>query len=306
MKHFIIKFFRYLLVSAFIYILLLKVSNYLLQTKYSNIFSGFVIDKYKNITRNYNENRLILMGGSNTIFSIDSNLLEKELKMKVINSGFVFNTGYQFQLNFLKNHAKKGDLIIYIPEFDYYSGKGKFGSNFINNALLTEPKLLPSLGYVNTINFFKSGFKSAMEPVFSFAKRKSIPSQIKRTDFNKYGDLVYHLEKKCKLEKVKSYPIIQNMNFSSVFMDNINSLDLILKKKEIRLYITFPIYSKNYITKKVISNLDSLTNNNSKFIGSMKENLFENTMFYDSPYHALKKAREIYTRNLIKTLQNVI
>ncbi|QOD61516.1 hypothetical protein H9I45_03435 [Polaribacter haliotis] len=306
MKYFIIKFSKYLLVVITIYALLFKVSNYLLKTKYSNIFSGFVIDKYKNITDKNIENRLIIMGGSNTIFSIDSQLLEKELKIKVINSGFVFNTGYQFQLNFLKNHARKGDFIIYIPEFNYYSGKGQFGANFINNAFLTEPKLISSLGSVNTLNFFRSGFKSMLNPVFSFIKDESIPSEIKRRDFNKYGDLTYHLDKKNKLEKVRSYPIIEKVKISTAFIDNINSLDLILKKKEIRFYITFPVYSKKFITKNAISTLDSLTNTNSKFIGHIKENIFEDTMFFDSPYHALKKTREIYTRNLIKTLKNVI
>jgi|TARA_B110000967_G_C18755128_1_gene494924 hypothetical protein len=306
MKLFLIKNLKYLLFFFIAYILMFSTSSVLLKTKYSNVFTSFVIDKHKAIATKGNSKRIVLMGGSNTIYSINSSMLEKELEVKVINSGFVYNTGYEFQLNFLKKYTKEGDIVLYIPEFSYYSGNGKHGGNFIFNALLSEPNLVSLLGSQNLINFLKKGSKSTMTPIFNYITNKPILSEIKRSDFNSYGDLIYHLDKKTKLDKVRSYPIVKTIHFSKNFQNDIDELEHNLKEKNVQFFITYPVYAKNFISNKVLRITDSLVAVDDTFIGSLKDNLFDDDMFYDSPFHASNQARHIYTKNLIKYLRNVI
>lgn len=306
MRFFILKMGKYFLLFFMVFILFFCLSSFLLKTKYSNFFIGFVIDKFNNISTPTTEKRLIISGGSNSIYSIDSELIEKELNIKVVNSGFVYNTGSDFQINFLEKFSRKGDIVLYIPEFGYYSGKGKLGTNFLHNLLLMEPKFFTILGRGNLTNFFRNGFKTTIAPIKNCLTNKQIDVPVERSDFNSYGDLIHHLDKKCMLKNVRSYPVVKNLVIHKEFMGDIKRLEKSLLTKRAKLYLTYPIYSKNFISNRVIHTADSLVHADTKFIGELKNNLFEDSMFYDSPYHALKVARKNYTQNLIKYLKDVI
>jgi hypothetical protein len=289
-----------------VFVLLFCISSIILKTKYSNFFIGFVIDKFSNMNTPTTEKRLIFTGGSNSIYSIDSELIEKELKIKVVNSGFVYNTGSDFQINFLEKFSREGDIVLYIPEFGYYSGKGKLGTDFLYNLLLMEPRFFSVIGSENLTFFFRKGFKTTILPIKNFLTNKKIDVPVKSSDFNAHGDLIHHLDKESMLKNVRSYPVVESLVIHKEFMDDIKRLENSLSVKRVKLYLTYPIYSKNFISNNVIHTADSLVNVDTRFIGELKNNLFEDNLFYDSPYHALKVARKIYTQNLIKYLKDVI
>lgn len=66
--------------------------------------------------------RLLLHGGSNIAFGIDSEKLEKELSIPVINLGIHAGLGATFIIEDLKSIMQPNDLIILSPE--YFIGKG--------------------------------------------------------------------------------------------------------------------------------------------------------------------------------------
>ncbi|WP_418637691.1 hypothetical protein [Winogradskyella sp.] len=306
MKLFLLKIIKFFLIIVVCYLVLFKLSNYLFVTKYSSVFPAFIIDKYNKVKIKGNEKRLLIIGGSNTIFSIDSELLEKKIGIPVVNLGMVFNTGYEFQQNFIKKYSQNGDIVLYIPEFENYRGEGKYGANVINTALIFKPQLIELFGFKNRINFLKEGFKPLMLPILKYLQADSISSTFNRSHFNSYGDFTYVLHKKSKIKDTPASSYLKNMFLSDTFKNDLNHFYESLESKGVKLFITFPVYSKNFIDKKVMKYADSLVQNNPIFIGNLKENLFEEKLFYDNFYHSLTKARTIYTINLTTYLKDAI
>ena len=304
---FLKKMFKYFIGIVSIYLFLFFISSYVLNEKYPDFFTAFIKDKYNAINRiSSAKKRIVIVGGSNCIYSINSKKIEEVLGVKVINSGFVYNVGYEFQLNFVKKYTRKGDLVLYIPEFNNYSEQGKLGTSFLYRSILFEPKILLIIGKENFLNFLKNGFKYILEPLLSLLKKDYIDWPIKRNSFNFHGDLTYHLGKESKLKEVRAYSRIKEFVVSDSFIENLDETEKILKEKEVGFVVTYPVFSKNHISSDVIKVTDSLSFFNTKFKGSLEKNLFEDYMFYDSPFHALDEARDIYTENLIKILKNAI
>ncbi len=64
--------------------------------------------------------RIILVGGSNVAFGIDSEKMENELHLSVVNTGLHAGIGLPYMLNDVKPYLKEGDTIIIIPEYSQF------------------------------------------------------------------------------------------------------------------------------------------------------------------------------------------
>src|SRR5512138_1550398 len=64
--------------------------------------------------------RIIFVGGSNLAFGIDSKRVEEELGLSVINFGLHADLGMETSLNFIEKHAAPGDIIVLVPEYEYF------------------------------------------------------------------------------------------------------------------------------------------------------------------------------------------
>ena len=91
---FLKKMFKYFIGIVSIYLFLFFISSYVLNEKYPDFFTAFIKDKYNAINRiSSAKKRIVIVGGSNCIYSINSKKIEEVLGVKVINSGFVYNVG---------------------------------------------------------------------------------------------------------------------------------------------------------------------------------------------------------------------
>ena len=69
--------------------------------------------------------RIILVGGSNLAFGIDSERMEKELNVSVVNTGLAAGMGLPYMLKDVKPYLKEGDTVILVPEYSlYFDGIG--------------------------------------------------------------------------------------------------------------------------------------------------------------------------------------
>src|SRR5438105_4157685 len=85
-------------------------------------FMAAIIDKHKQIDI-IKSPKIILGGGSNLAFGIDSKKLETAFNMPVINMGLHAGLGLTFILNELKYSIKKNDIVFLSIEY----GLGKEG-----------------------------------------------------------------------------------------------------------------------------------------------------------------------------------
>ncbi|EMI15532.1 putative secreted protein [Rhodopirellula maiorica SM1] len=70
----------------------------------------------------HDEPTLIVLGGSNVAFGIDSPTLQQHCDMQVINGGLHAALGLQFYLDVACDYAREGDVIVLVPEWMLLTG----------------------------------------------------------------------------------------------------------------------------------------------------------------------------------------
>jgi len=83
--------------------------------------------------------KIILVGGSNLAFGIDSRLLQDSLHVNVVNMGLYAKLGLRYMLAQVKPYIRAGDIVIVVPEYDQFYGSFSEGDNTLNTALLYAP-----------------------------------------------------------------------------------------------------------------------------------------------------------------------
>lgn len=71
--------------------------------------------------------RLIVLGGSNVAFNVDSRLLERETGRHVVNLGFQAGVGAAFAVAHLERLVKKGDVVVIQIEYEQFFGDSNQG-----------------------------------------------------------------------------------------------------------------------------------------------------------------------------------
>jgi hypothetical protein len=96
-----------LVIATMIIIILLPLS--------SNSYNLAIIDKHKRLENTVTP-RIVLAGGSNLAFGIDSALVQNTLDIPVINAGVTVGFGLGRILDDLVHFLNSGDILIAVPE----------------------------------------------------------------------------------------------------------------------------------------------------------------------------------------------
>lgn len=93
-----------------------------------------VIAYKEHLARNLQGNRIILIGGSNVLFGINGQILEKKTNRKVVNLGTHASLDLDYFYYQIKEHVREGDLVVMPLEFPYYN-RNNYSDWFLNNMM---------------------------------------------------------------------------------------------------------------------------------------------------------------------------
>lgn len=204
MKNFIKK----ILLALIPLLLILLVAGTVFYTKispqYSYGYCASIIDKLDyaaSITRP----KIILVGNSNVPFGFDSELLEKETGMAVVNLGIHGSLQNAFQENLAKDSLKSGDIILICHS--NFKDNGKLGQASL--ACITIENHFDYLKFLSPkdyVSFFICSFDymaKATGLFLSHQGNKDTKDVYSRNAFNKYGDVCYPRKPLGNLEKTE-------------------------------------------------------------------------------------------------------
>ncbi len=153
-----------------------------------------ILDKHERL-ESLTGPRLIFTGGSGIALGLDSELIERELGLSVINMGVNAGFGLRYMLDEIRPQLNEGDVVVIAPEYEYFYGSAMEGSqNLIWAYQIWGAKILgrfvPSQGQLRTIAeempyFMQLRFlemlSTRQDPIYN------------RWAFNERGDFVNHL-----------------------------------------------------------------------------------------------------------------
>ncbi len=265
-----------------------------------------LIDKEARLN-SLDSNRLILVGGSNLAFGLNSALIESKLPVEVANLGLHAGLSLTFMINEVNHLMKKGDIVILNPEYPLYLDSFDPDIDLIQFAseLYPATKAYYSFTPKELLESKYERFRKYFQP-----DAYRVDSVFNRLLFNKYGDNTGHLNKKPSAQLIDRKPInlIEMGKAISVLKDFSEKC----KAEGVQVFISYPPYPKSeYVgkNKERIDALDLKLRNqlpDISFLDKPSDYTFEDSLFYDTIYHLNKKGREIRTNMLIDDLKKVL
>lgn len=297
-----------LLIKSILLILIpvIVVSFYMLTTiddwsKYSHETN--VALAYQRLDSLHGKKKIVIIAGSNGGFSINSQILQDSLNLPVVNTSTHVGIGVRMQFEIYKDLLEKGDIVILCPE--YYSGKKSlYGESTLFRVLSSHmPEAYKKMSlsqWLNTFKYIGIYFKEARKHKGSLPFEGAYSAKY----INRFGDISFpreHHEIKIR------FPFEGEMDSeTTAYYQYIHEY---LKRKGIRLiYLPPTLIESNYISQK--SQIDSLAvfmqNNNIPFRADPKRYVFNDSLFFDTPYHMTSHGAIIRTMNLVEDIKRVI
>lgn len=254
--------------------------------------------------------RLIMIGGSNLSFGINSEMIKDALNLNPINTGIHAAIGLKYMMDDILDDIKPGDIIIIAPEYQQFYGNAAYGRNELLRIIIDIDreswKNLSIKQWKKILPYFPRFSLSKLRPSeYFFQKSKNI-GVYERRAFNQYGDVYIHWEYPSK--KVKPLGKLPN-NFNENLIPEMVTFREEVTQKGAKLYVTFPGYQEASFenSREEIDNIESkLIENDFILLGSAERYKIPNDMMYDTPYHLNKEGVELRTQKLIEDLSKVL
>lgn len=273
-------------------------------------YDSILADKYMKL-KNSTGNRIILVGGSNLTFGINSVMLKERFgDYDVINFSGSFMYGMVPLFEFIKNNTHEGDVVIFCPEY-FSSTYGSAEVNAITNWQYIESNyaMLEDIDIRNTPTLFSQYI------TYLNRKRSILPGKLMNTDsvyvrsgINSYGDLTVFRNNKTGFNiALPSMAVITTSG-----MNRYNAACKELTENGVTCLFSFPpIHGgekyKEYIDTNTKSFMDALNAGLDPryctIISKCSDYSFDVSLFYDSAYHLTLEGAKERTKVLIKDLE---
>lgn len=145
--------------------------------------------------------RLLIVGGSNAAFGIDSQNIQQRTRLETVNLGLHVSLGLPFYLEAVRQHCRAGDVVVLTPEYELLISDLQQGDAVTVNQLLSQWP--PAARYIDQDcdrswkRFLdRDALWQAHEWVgracSRITKRKKAGRIYARSSFNDHGDVVAH------------------------------------------------------------------------------------------------------------------
>lgn len=273
------------------------------------------------LIRNTPSPKIILVGGSNLAFGIDSKAIEDSLGLHVVNMGLYAKLGLKYMLAQVRPYIKPGDVVLVVPEYDQFYGDFANGDNTLNTALLYAPAdripdFIRSYSIIDVVlrprvenarRSFLRAFAAAVgkeEVLFP----QDTNTVYNRHSFNQYGDAVSHLDKKgLNPDSIFVKPLPPLKDFNRRTLEDLNSIASKAKEEQAHAYFLFPSYiDRSYVIN--VAAIDSLKRKlaggmDMPIVGTPKDFVMSGRYFFDTRYHLNREGRDLRTLKMIDVLR---
>lgn len=273
------------------------------------------------LIRNTGSPKIILVGGSNLAFGIDSRMMHDSLGMNVVNMGLYAKLGLRYMLAQVKPYIKRGDVVVVVPEYDQFYGDFANGDNTLNTALLYAPNdrirdFVRSYSVVDVVlrprveNARRSFLRAAATAVGKeeqFFPPDTNPVYNRRS-FNQYGDVVSHIGKPAMdPDSIFVRELPPSKDFNGRTIADLNEIAEKADEEGAHAYFLFP----SYIDRSYLINIEAIGSLRLRLekgmqipiVGGAKDFAYPGRYFFDTRYHLNEEGRRVRTAQIIAMLR---
>jgi hypothetical protein len=256
--------------------------------------------------------KLLLVGGSGTLFGLSARTIQEQTGFPTVNFGTHAGLGSKYILHIAEETAKPGDIVLLIMEYDLADTTsitddyimGEDTGYFWNLPLFDKIELAIRVPYKRLSNFNK---KPARPPSINWENISPYTTNVETID--DYGDEIYNLNTKY------TSPHSASMKALIIFSDDAGQfasrIDFLrwAKASHVTVIATYPnlLYHPEYDQPPALAGLksttDFYTSHGVPVLGTPREAMFPEDQYLDTDYHLLHSAAIVRTERLIPYLK---
>ena len=258
--------------------------------------------------------KMILIGGSNLAFGMDSQQLVDKFGYNVVNMGLHAGLGMEFMLECVKNQTHPGDIVIYLGEYNNYTDMPFYDTDTIYRYVKYYPL---ALKYVDFNTFGKRFIKeipaimrTGMLNLEHYIETKQIVNNgvYDRFGFDKYGDLTSHWDQPSNDIRNYGKLLFSGEKISQEKLDYLNGFAEYEKTRGVIVYVGFPPTPQGQINVNLADKIADRLRESDAFtvIGEPENYVYKYTYFYDTYYHLNYEGGQMRVKQLIQDLEPFI
>jgi len=313
MKRFITHTTLFILSVMVLYLGLYVATTYVALPPPQNDYMASMIDKHQR-AKDLGSPRILIAGGSNIAFNINSEKVQEEFGLPVVNLGLNIGLGIRYFMNELDDLAEEGDIVLIFPTW-YTTVGGTYplmrhtvnhypeSSKYFRFNLIEEFNIHTSRTRDHTRNMIASLIRNRSivrpEPV-------DLPMEemYSRDNFNEFGDFEGHHD------EPKPDELDQRLEYTYRYWEGIRELNRFhnrMAPANIHLYYFFPAYPITEFEKNrdVLERFAEDLSRDLKIPQPIDPEafLFDEEFFFDTTFHLTKEGRELRTEILIERMR---
>ncbi|HKC66194.1 MAG TPA: hypothetical protein VKB86_21295 [Pyrinomonadaceae bacterium] len=263
--------------------------------------------------------RIILVGGSNLNFGIDSAEIERRTGYHPVNMGLNVGDGLAFMLKNVTPWLRSGDVVIVSPEYehfgDFFNGKG----DFLYSEVEHRPSMIRSFTFANYLEMLDKGYIIAGGILrYTINRRGDLmrrqlavqDNPYRRDAFNQYGDLMGRTHEISWVRKTTDFVGPADVEVTpekiSRAITRLNQFDDECQKRGVRVFYSFPPVPQELFARhgQIIQEIAANVRSRIQFpvLDSPQEMTFPIENFFDGVYHLTAEGSEKRTDKLINEL----
>lgn len=259
--------------------------------------------------------KLLIVGGSNTAFGVDSRSLSDALALPVVNMGLHAGLGLEYILDEASHFIGEGDIVVVSPEYEQFYGGQVWGRQQLVELAWLHPPSLRFMTSPRQISALAAGFP----PVFQnrlrslwldlrSPDRQTGHAVYHRDAFNDFGDVVSHLDATTD-RVVEDMPLLRDTTdgFNPAAIHALNDFHDEARDRGARVFIMLPTIPEHHyrLRRDALESIwerlrDEAT---APALGTLRGQVGDNDHFFDTAYHLSREGRAAQTRRLLGLLR---
>lgn len=250
--------------------------------------------------------KVIVIGGSNAAFGLDSERLEEALCMPVVNMAIHAGLGVEYMVNEVKGSIGKGDIVIASFEFALYSKAILDSEVHVLTADLV-PGAFAAMPWYRRPRVYLDIAAMRLQASWKYATGEwdeEVAEKVYRASgFNERGDLVSHLglpprgpDRQQAVKHLRPF-------FGNDMLPLVRELSDSVQAHQATLFVTWPAMALSSQRRDVVDVVrDRMSSEGFPLLGDQADYLYPDSAFLDSHYHLRASGRQQRTQQLIHDL----
>ena len=262
------------------------------------------------------EPKVVVVGGSSVAFGIDSEAMERELGMPVVNFGLYATLGTKLMLDLSRANIGEGDVVILTPEMDAQTLSLYFNAETTWQALDSDRSMFGYVASEDRASLVGAFYDYSITKLRYRMEGVTLsPAGVYRADsFNAYGDIIYPRPYNIMYEstgiaydstnRISLTPDIVDPDFISY----VNEYIAFCKDRGASVYFAFCPMNRASLADgttedSLVAFYDFLQRSlDCTLLNSPADTAYEENYFYDTNFHLNDAGVTLHTKELLTAL----